>query len=139
MNSLHVGRVGTQQLLKCFNAFNVVRRGERVPLIKPHTKTKIGEEKAMKTVRTLNKLDVRDRVGNVADRIQTICLLLENVQYLDDVSDSVSVYSEHPNVAEDLISLCVSELLSAADKLNTLAEDCREYESEKTSEVYETE
>ena len=93
----------------------------------------------MKTVRTLNKLDVRDRVGNVADRIQTICLLLDNVQYLDDVSDSVSVYSEHPNVAEDLISLCVSELLSVADKLNTLAEDCREYESEKTSEVYETE
>ena len=80
-----------------------------------------------RTFQALRKIEVIDRVSNVSERIQTICLLLNNVQYLEDVSDGVEVYSEHPDVKGDLISLCVSELLSLADQLDTLSEDCTEY------------
>lgn len=93
----------------------------------------------MKRVKTLHKIEVRYRAENIADRIQTICLLLTNSDYLEDVSDRVSVYSEHPDVKGDLIDLCVSELLSAADKLNTLFEDCREYDVELPEVSDETE
>lgn len=82
----------------------------------------------MKTTKLLNKTDVLDIVQNVADRIQTICLLLDNVQHLEDVSSCVEIYSEHPDVRGDLVSLCVSELLSAADKLNCIGEECRQYD-----------
>lgn len=84
----------------------------------------------MKTIKTLNKLDVCDRVGNVADRVQTVCLLLSSVDYLESTSDNVSVYSKPNDIRGDLVNLCVSELLSAADVLNTLHENCREYEVE---------
>lgn len=84
--------------------------------------------------RTLNKMDVLDRVQNVADRIQTVCLILANSDYLEKVSNGIAVYSEHPDVKGDLLDVCVSELLSAADKLNTLHEDCREYEVEKSED-----
>lgn len=81
----------------------------------------------MKTIKALNKLDACDRVHDVADRIQTVCLILNNVEYLASASGSVSVYSAPVDVREDIVSLCVSELLSAADKLNTLGEDCTTY------------
>ena len=93
----------------------------------------------MKTTKLLNKTDVLDIVQNVADRIQTVCLILDNVQHLEDVSASVEIYSEHPDVKGDLLSLCVSELLSAADKLNCIGDDCRQYEVEKPDTSYETE
>lgn len=90
--------------------------------------------------RTLNKMDVLDRVQNVADRIQTICLILDNAQHLEDVSADVEIYSEHPDIRGDLIELCVSELLSAAYKLNCIGEDCRQYEVEKIEDnAHETE
>ena len=91
-----------------------------------------------KIIPTLRKIEVRDRVENVAERIQTVCLLLDNAQYLEDVSDGVEVYFKHPDVKGDLLALCVSELLSAADKLNTLAEDCTEYAVENSCD-HETE
>ena len=91
----------------------------------------------MKTIKTLRTIEVRDRVENVAERIQSVCLLLDNLHYLETVSDSVSVYSEHPDVKGDMLSMCVSELLSAADKLNTLWEDCSEYDLE-VPELHET-
>ena len=85
----------------------------------------------LEKLRTLNRTDVIDRVENVAERIQTVCLLLDNIQYLGSVANAVEVYSEHPDVNGDLLSVCVSELLSAADKLNCIGEDCRQYEIEK--------
>lgn len=87
----------------------------------------------MKNIKTLGKLDVCDRVNSVVDRIQTVCLLLTNTEYLASVSNTVSMYSEPVNVREDIVSLCVSELLSAADKLNTLGEDCTTYDVENNA------
>lgn len=88
-------------------------------------------------MKTMKLIEVKNRVENIAERIQTICLVLDNLEHLEAVSDGVAIYSEHPDVRSDLVQLCVSELLSAADKLNTLTEDCTQYDVEKAVEVHE--